>query len=202
MVDPEPRQDLRELSDERLMQRYVDGDTSAFDELFRRYERRAFAYFLRRSHSPDRAQDLYQDLFLRVHRAREDFDPQRRFAPWFFQIAHRLLIDDERRVRRAREFPIDGAELAVVDASHADSLAEREQLAHLLQDLSDDEIYILVSAKGEGVGYLELAGQVGRSADAVRKSASRAMRRLRAAIGVRASAIAPARRRTTPGHSE
>ena len=68
------------------MERYVDGDSTAFDELFRRYEPRAFSYFLRRTGSPDRAQDLYQDLFLRIHRARDTYDSRRSFAPWLQSV--------------------------------------------------------------------------------------------------------------------
>lgn len=47
---------------------------------------------LKRTSSPQRAEDLYQELFLRIHRARDQFDSSRAFTPWFFQIAHRLLI--------------------------------------------------------------------------------------------------------------
>ena len=91
-----PRCSDQELRDETLMDRYVHGDTAAFDELFRRYERQAFAFFIRRTRSADRSEDLYQELFLRIHRARHTYDARRAFAPWFFQIAHHLLIDDVR----------------------------------------------------------------------------------------------------------
>jgi len=74
-------------SDETLMARYADGDARAFGELFRRYEPRAYASFLKRTASPERAQDLYQELFLRIHRARDRYDAERPFAPWLFQIA-------------------------------------------------------------------------------------------------------------------
>jgi len=191
MTDLEPVLDLREVSDEHLMRRYVDGDAAAFDELFRRYERRAFAYFLRRTRCPDRAQDLYQELFLRIHRSRDDFDPHRRFAPWLFQIAHHLLIDDERRVHRARELAIPATELESAATEPGDPVAEREQLARMLEGLAADEIDLLVAAKGEGVGYAELASRLGRSVDAVKKAASRTLQRLRAAAHARQEAVVP-----------
>ena len=84
---------LRDQTDEVLMRRYARGDFSAFDELFRRFEPRAFAYFLKRTRSRERAQDLYQELFLRLHRNRHGYDPDRAFAPWFFQIA-RLRLEE------------------------------------------------------------------------------------------------------------
>lgn len=81
---------VRGLSDEALMDRYARGDGAAFDELFARYQERAYAFFLWRVGSAEHAADLYQELFLRIHRARERYDPGRPFAPWFFQIARRL----------------------------------------------------------------------------------------------------------------
>lgn len=170
----------RETPDETLMERYRDGDSAAFDELFRRYEPRAYAYFVRRTHSADRARDLYQDLFLRIHRGRDSFDPARNFSTWLFQIARRLLIDDLRRAHRSHEQPYGSREPLPIGPGAGDGVADREVLAQLLDTLSADERYVLVSAKVEGIGYPELAAQLGRSVDAVKQMASRAMRRLRA----------------------
>ena len=177
------------LPDELLMARYADGDTRAFEELFRRFEPRAYAYFVKRTGSPERAEDLYQALFLRIHRARDTYDPARPFAPWFFQIARRLLVDDIRRAFRAREVPIHDRDPQANALGSEDRLAQRECLDRLLRELSPEERYVLVAAKVEGMGYPELAEDLGRSAVAVRKLASRAMQRLRAAGDLAATAI-------------
>lgn len=168
-----------EPADETLMERYVDGNAAAFDELFRRYEQRAFAYFARRTRSQDRAQDLYQELFLRLHRARHEYDPQRAFAPWFFQIAHRLLIDDARRAFRSHEVSFDEHTAALSKDGSRDVVADRQQLAQVLSELSEGERTILLAAKGAGLGYAEIAHQLGKSVDAVKKTVSRTLLRLR-----------------------
>ena len=168
-----------EVSDEALMERYACGDVEAFDLLFRRYERRAYAFFLRRTGSPERAQDLYQELFLRIHRGRHRYDPSRPFTPWFFQIAHRLLVDDQRRAFRSHEVPIEGREPRAETTASDAQLVGRELVERMLQSLSPEERYIVVSAKVEGVGYPELARHLGKSADAVKKMASRAIQKLR-----------------------
>lgn len=168
----------RPPSDEALMARYVAGDERAFEELFRRYERRAYGFFLRRTGSPERARDLYQELFLRIHRARDRYDPNRPFTPWFFQIAHRLLLDDRRRAFRHRELPLEARE-GRAEARQTEWMIEREEVAEILSALSADERYVLVAGKVEGVGYPELAEQLGKSVDAVKKMASRAVQRLR-----------------------
>jgi RNA polymerase sigma-70 factor (ECF subfamily) len=163
------------------MERYAAGDPDAFDELFRRYEPRAYVFFLTRSGSPERAEDLYQELFLRIHRARGRYDPARPFAPWFFQIAHRLLVDDYRRAFRSHEVPIEDWDPCSEWPGSEEQAAVREQIDQLLETLSSEERYVVLSAKFEGAGYPEIADHLGKSVDAVKKMASRAIQRLRAA---------------------
>jgi len=166
-------------SDERLMDRYASGDAEAFDLLFRRYEPRAYAFFLKRTSSPQRAEDLYQELFLRIHRARDEFDSTRAFTPWFFQIAHRLLIDDQRRAFRANEVAVEGFEAAATQPNAEALAGDREEVELLLDTLSPEERYVVVAAKMGGIGYPELADHLGKSVDAVKKMASRALQRIR-----------------------
>ncbi len=160
-----------EESDENLMARYANDDTRAFEEIFRRYEPRAYGFFAKRSGSAQRAEDLYQELFLRIHRARDTYDPSRPFAPWFFQIAHRLWVDDIRREFRRREVPLDAPGLERV-------LEDRDDLEAALGALSQEELYVLVSSKVGGAKYSAIAETLGKSVEAVRKMASRALQRI------------------------
>lgn len=192
MSQTKPRVNGRDTPDETLMARYADGDGEAFDELFRRYEPRAYGFFVRRTGSPERAQDLYQELFLRIHRARERYDPSRPFTPWFFQIANRLLVDDHRRAFRSHEVPLEDREPRSAREGSEAVVANREQVAQLLDGLSPEERYVVLSAKVEGIGYPELAEHLGKSADAVKKMASRALQRLRAGAEQEAALHVPA----------
>ncbi len=166
-------------TDESLMERYAAGEGAAFDVLFLRYETRAFAFFAKRTRSRDRAQDLYQELFLRLHRERHAYDGRRPFAPWFFQIARHLLIDDERRAYRSHEIALEGSASRESLAIASDEIADHDQLLHLFAGLSEAEREILIAAKLEGVGYAELAVRKGKSVVAVKKMISRALQRAR-----------------------
>ncbi len=166
------------------MRRYVEGDSDAFEELFTRYEPRAYVFFLKRTSSPQRAEDLYQELFLRIHRTRDRYDPSRPFAPWLFQIANRLLIDDHRRAFRNHEVPIGEREPQSERGGSETVVADREQIDQLLDTLSPEERYVVQSAKVEGIEYPELAEHLGKSVDAVKKMASRALQRLRVAAAL------------------
>jgi RNA polymerase sigma-70 factor (ECF subfamily) len=170
---------LPEPSDEMLMARYAEGDHAAFEELFGRYQGRAYAFFLQRARSPDRAADLYQELFLRLHRFRHTFRPERGFAGWFFQIAQHVFIDDLRRNLHRSEEP-QGDQLERAASSSAETrLLARSQLRALIGGLSAEQLQVLVAAKLLGIPHLELAGEIGKSVDAVKQTSSRTLRRLR-----------------------
>lgn len=171
---------MSEASDSELMRGYAEGDAGAFDELFQRYEQRVYRFFRRRT-SEERAADLYQELFLRLHRFRDRFDPDRPFAPWLFRIARHVLVDDFRRALGRPEEALDAAAAEPVPAPDAERrAADRELAGRLLGSLSADQAGVVVAAKVEGVEYADLARQLGRSVDAVKQTASRALRRLRA----------------------
>lgn len=175
---------LAAVSDEDLMARYGTGDAASFEEVFRRYEQRAYAFFLKRTGSRERSEDLYQELFLRIHRARDRYDPKRPFKPWLFQIANRLLIDDRRRAFRRRERPVEARDLADRQPSVDTLVDDRQRLRGSLESLSPGERRVLVATTMEGAGYVEVASELGKSVEAVRQMASRALRRLRRGHGM------------------
>lgn len=175
-------------SDERLMERYATGDADAFAMLFERYEQRVYRFFVTRTRSEERAWDLYQDLFLRLHRFRQTYRAGAPFAPWFFQIARRVLLDDLRRNRSSREVPLESeiALSASIGAEAEHRVADVEQAEQLLSRLSPEQGLVLLAEKVEGLGCAEIAERLGKSVAAVKQVASRALRKLRTVEGVAA----------------
>ena len=103
----------REPADEELMALYAAGDADAFDTLYGRFRGPLFRYLLRHCESEGAAEELFQETWLRVVRARQGWRPQAAFAPWLFRIARNLLTDHWRQRPPASE-PIDES---VVDLS-------------------------------------------------------------------------------------
>lgn len=136
-------------SDEALVGQVARGDEQALAVLLRRWER-PLAHYLHRHTGGRDVDDLYQETWIRVVRAAERFDGERRFSTWLFQIAHNLCRDWHRR--RVPE-PVDGAGAgASTEAGNAAALdverllarlpaAQREVVAlRYLHDLSEDEV--------------------------------------------------------------
>ena len=92
-----------QLSDEELFASYQNGDEKAFTEIMERYEPLIKGFLHKRLKDEERVQDLTQDTFLRVHRARARYDARRKFSTWIYTIASNLLKNEYRNRARRRE---------------------------------------------------------------------------------------------------
>src|SRR5919202_5239705 len=90
-------------TDEELMSAYVAGDARAFEQLFSRLAPRVHAFFLRSFRDEGVADDLLQVTFMKIHRARHQYRPGLKLAPWLFAVAGRVRLDELRRRRRLPE---------------------------------------------------------------------------------------------------
>lgn len=86
-----------DCSDETLMLRYRAGDADAFTELYERYKGPLFRYLLRHSGVQAVAEELFQDIWLNIIRAREQYTVQAKFSTYVYRLAHNRLVDYYRR---------------------------------------------------------------------------------------------------------
>jgi RNA polymerase sigma-70 factor (ECF subfamily) len=95
-------------SDERLMLAYRAGDAAAFEALYRRHRGSLYRHLARQCGDPRLAEELYQDVWMRVIAARADYEPLARFTTWLYRIAHNRLIDHYRHHARDAAMLYDG----------------------------------------------------------------------------------------------
>jgi|KBSMisStandDraft_5_1062788.scaffolds.fasta_scaffold23175_2 RNA polymerase sigma-70 factor (ECF subfamily) len=84
---------VAETRDEDLMLAYAAGDAAAFDALYARHKGGLYRYVLRQCTHAGVAEELFQDVWMNVLRARASYVPSARFATWLYRIAHNRLID-------------------------------------------------------------------------------------------------------------
>ena len=95
------------LTDEQLMEQLQQGNVRALDELYRRHARSLYAFCRNLAPASHDAEDLVQDVFLRVIKSAHTFDPQRAsFRTWLYRIARNRCIDVGRRASLIRFLPI------------------------------------------------------------------------------------------------
>jgi RNA polymerase sigma factor (sigma-70 family) len=93
--------------DEELLHRFVNGEASAFEHLYRRHELKVFRYLLRNLRNRSLAEEALQDTWFAVARDAARYQPTARFVTWLFSIAHNRMIDSVRAARTDVE--LDGA---------------------------------------------------------------------------------------------
>ena len=91
-------------ADETLMLRYRDGDAGAFEHLYARHKGSLYRYLLRQCGQPAVAEELFQDIWLKLIAARGGYAVQAKFSTWLYRIAHNRLVDHYRASARGLDF--------------------------------------------------------------------------------------------------
>ena len=115
------------LSDAEVMLRVQAGDDSAFDYLVQKYRRPMLSFMYRMAHNAAAAEDLAQEVFLRVYRSRGSYQASAKFTTWLYRIATNLAVNHARDRRHER--PETTA-----------SLDEPDQNTGMTMDVADDSL--------------------------------------------------------------
>ena len=140
-----------------------------FERFYDEYREEIFAFLVRRL-GRDRAEDAFQDTFLRALRAYPKLRHGEHLRAWAYTIASRIAIDEHRRPRADAALP----ELATLDGRPAFA-----QLEHLADELPPTERAAVVLRYGYDLDYGEIGLALGSNATAARQAASAGIRRLR-----------------------
>jgi RNA polymerase sigma-70 factor (ECF subfamily) len=172
------------------MERYAAGDDAAFAAVYDALAARLHAYLRRHVRDLHGCDDLLQETFLRMHKARGTFVTGAAVLPWAFAIARRLVVDRARRDRRAPAgvddvdvdplalFPAGERPEQVVEAREA-----ARRLAGALALLTESQRTAFELLKQDGLTLVEAAEVLGVSVTAVKLRAHRAYESIRTALG-------------------
>jgi RNA polymerase sigma-70 factor (ECF subfamily) len=171
------------------MDRYACGDAQAFATLHQALHPRLLAYLTRMSGSPVLADDLLQETFLRMHRARSTFAAGGAVIPWAYAIARNVHIDHARsaKLRATERLPSDpGAETIDRGGADAESAAIAAEAARAVERVlaripaSQRDAFVLI--RYEGLSVQDAAAILGTTPTAVKLRAFRAYEALRAEL--------------------
>ncbi|MBL0214511.1 MAG: RNA polymerase sigma factor [Myxococcales bacterium] len=177
-----------------LMARYCDGDASAFRELYADVSPKLYGYLVKMSRSRALADDLLQQTFLKIHRARAAYVRGADPLPWIYAIAHRTFIDEVRKGKRAKvnvgatdDLPEIAADLGGQAVGSKDEpRVDPELLAATLDALAglpDQQREAVVLTKLEGKTVAEAAEIAGTTVGAMKVRAHRGYEALRKLLG-------------------
>jgi len=181
-----------------LMLRVRDGDAEAFSQLVSLWQPRLVTLFLHQTGDHSTAEDLAQEVFMRVYRARDRYEPKAKFTTWVHTIANNLASDLRQRAYRRKERGV------VANQSASGSMVGLEQLAvaasgllptrqldraemqavvqQAIATLNDRQRMVILLAKFEHCSYEEIATAMKLSVPAVKSLLFRAREQLREAL--------------------
>lgn len=184
-----------EDEDVRLMLALRAGDEAAFDALFARWSAPLLRYLGRMVRDPGLAEELAQEVFLRVHRARARYEPDARFSTWLFTIATRLAWNELRRPRHrhphdALEGDLETGPLPLAaDQPAADAVADARRTGGVVEQalaaLPERQRAALWLAAVEGLSY----GEVAAALETTERSVKALVHRARTALAERMRAL-------------
>jgi RNA polymerase sigma-70 factor (ECF subfamily) len=172
--------------DSALMLRYQDGDVAAFETLYRRHKDPVFRYLLRLSGHPHTAEDVFQEVWGKIVKARASYRPTARFTTFLFRVAHNCFIDHVRRNRRhAGNAPFDPEQHSApgdsLETATERSLA-RERLEAALANLPEEQRDAFLLHEEGGLTVDQIAAVTDCNRETAKSRLRYAVNKLRAAI--------------------
>jgi RNA polymerase sigma-70 factor (ECF subfamily) len=181
----------------RLMLRVRNDDSAAFEELVELYQQRLITIMQHLVGNKEEAEDLAQEVFLRVYRTRKRYRPKAKFSTWLYTIANNLALNALRSRQRKPVVPLDvrdsgplgprPAEQLVKDRQHQPGeRIQQQELAEVIHralgELNERQRAAVVLNKFEDMNYAEIAEVMHVTTKAVKSLLSRARENLRHAL--------------------
>ena len=182
------------VSDEQLMLAYRDGDAGAFDTLYRRHKGPVYRYMLRQCRNAGVADELFQDVWMNLIRARASYTVQAKFTTYLYKLAHNRLIDHYRKHGNAVMVSFDDdtedhdgvAVVAEPQAAprdeperHLDIKQQAAQLLELLGALPESQREAFVMQYEGGLSVEEIADATGVTRETAKSRLRYALSKIR-----------------------
>ena len=162
------------LSDTTLIAEFISGNSNSFSILLDRYQKRVYGFIYSKVHDPDLADDIFQDTFIKVVKNLRlgKYSDEGRFLSWVIRIAHNLIMDHYRKIKRLpkHESKIENFDvmhrLAEQNSSIEESMIETQihaDLSLLIKELPDSQKEVLRMRLFQDMSFKEIGDQTGVS---------------------------------------
>ena len=162
------------LSDTTLIAEFISGNGNSFSILLDRYQKRVYGFIYSKVHDPDLADDIFQDTFIKVVKNLRlgKYSDEGRFLSWVIRIAHNLIMDHYRKIKRLPKHESKFENFDVLDrlaeqnSSIEESMIETQihaDLSLLIEELPDSQKEVLRMRLFKDMSFKEIGDQTGVS---------------------------------------
>ena len=179
---------MADLTDEELMLAYRDGDAHAFEQLYLKHKGGLYRYFLRKCGNASIAEELFQDVWMKLINARERYEVKAKFATWLYQLAHNHFIDHYRKhsISASMNQNFQDDELENIPAGNnqqpeqqAEFQQQMETMLQLISELPDEQREAFLLREEAGMSLAEIAEVTGVNIETAKSRLRYAVNRLR-----------------------
>lgn len=174
--------------DQVLVATARDGDLDAFETLVRRHTRTVYAHALRFFGEPTAAEDVVQEVFIKVYRSLSTFDERSRFSTWLYRVTRNTCLDQV-RAGRHRPLPVDPFDIAeTAPGDLSDAVALSESLEAAMHALAPEDRDAFSAVGLFELSYPEAAEALGVPVGTVKSRVFRARRSLARTLDLKGGA--------------
>jgi RNA polymerase sigma factor (sigma-70 family) len=164
------------------MREYQSGRFDAFDEIYASIAPPLRRYLLSQARDAAKADDLIQETFLQIHRARHTYDPSYPLMPWANAIARHVWLMDRRMLSRRPWAPDDVTEIELPVRADAAAFADRAEVRRALRHVAPARRDAVIQHHLLGFSFKEIADRAGIAETAAKLRSSRGIAQLRALL--------------------
>jgi len=167
---------LHKSSDQQLVSSFIQGNSAALEELFKRHKNRVFSFIISKVRDRDLADDIFQDAFFKAITSlkKGKYNEEGKFLPWLMRISHNLVIDHFRKLKR---MPVAGKSkqyedfdifdvISNDDQNKEQNMMESEQiglLRSLIDGLPENQKEVLIMRHYQDLSFKEISEKTGVS---------------------------------------
>jgi len=172
--------------DTALMLRYRDGDVVAFEMLYQRHNNALYRYLVRLCHHRDTAEDIFQDVWGKIIKSRQNYRPTAKFSTFLYRVAHNCFIDHIRRNKRHSQIVDVEPDNQPDPGEQPEALVERSlakrRLDAALRELPEEQRDVFLLHEEAGLNLDQIASVTGANRETAKSRLRYAVRKLRVAI--------------------
>jgi len=172
-------------TDAVLIRDYLSGKEKSFHTLYRRYERPLFSYIFRFAGERQRAEDLFQQTWMKVLNGLQNYREQQKFSSWLFGIAHNCCIDEVRKASGKKEDDCPGEDRKSMKSGERTPeellhhTERKDLLKKAIQELPEEQRSVVLMRLEEEIPFKEIAEIMNCSLNTVLGRMHYAVRNLR-----------------------
>lgn len=171
------------------MMKYRDGSLLAFELLYTRHKGASYRYFLRQCHDLTTAEDLMQELWGRVIKSKQNYQPNALFTTWFYRIAHHLIIDHQRQFKTVESLEEETVcEQHDTPQQHVEQRELGQQLKYCLTKLPAVQLEIFLLTQETTLTIAQIAEVISSSLEATKSRLRYANKALRQCLTLKRGA--------------